>query len=134
MVRTQTESRWMILGADGRHVSLGRAEPSATGIATASDALATQGLSGWLARMQGEYYSRATVTLELLQRIGTPHDADWQAALAAFHAARQRAIDEMASPDIRRAAGNLPRKNWRFLQQGPFGLGTGRCSSRYRTR
>jgi hypothetical protein len=90
-MRTQIESRWMILGADGRHVSLGRTKPSETEIATANDALAAQGLSGWLARMQGDYYSRATVTLDPLQRIGTPHDADWQAALAAFHVARHRA-------------------------------------------
>jgi hypothetical protein len=30
--------------------------------------------------------------LEPLQRIGAEHDADWQAALSAFHAARHRAI------------------------------------------
>ena len=82
------QQRWIVLGADGRHVSLGRTEPSEAEIATASDALAAQGLSGWLARMQGEYYSRRRVTLEPLQRIGISHDADWQAALAAFHAAR----------------------------------------------
>jgi hypothetical protein len=87
----ETETRWILLGTDGRHVSLSRAEPSATEVATASDALAAQGLSGWLARMQGDYYSRGKVTLEPLQRIGIAHDADWQAALAAFHAARQRA-------------------------------------------
>jgi hypothetical protein len=92
-MQAETENRWILLGGDGRHVSLGRTEPSEAEIATASDALAAQGLSGWLARMQGEYYSRATVTLELLQRIGTPHDADWQAALAAFHAARHRATN-----------------------------------------
>ena len=90
-MRSETGSRWIVLGTDGRHVSLGRTEPSEAEIATASDALAAQGLSGWLVRMQGEYYSRATVTLEPLQHIGTPHDADWQAALAAFHAARRRA-------------------------------------------
>jgi len=90
-MHTETETRWIVLGADGRHVSLGRAEPSEAEIATANAALAAQGLSGWLARMQGEYYSRATVTLEPLQHIGTPHDADWQAALAAFQAARHRA-------------------------------------------
>jgi hypothetical protein len=81
----------MVLGTDGRHVSLGRTEPSEAEIATASDALAAQGLSGWLARMQGEYFSRATVTLEPLQRIGAEHEADWQAALSVFHAARHRA-------------------------------------------
>ena len=85
------QQRWIVLGADGRHVSLGRTEPSEAEIATASDALAAQGLSGWLARMQGEYYSRRGMTLQPIQRIGIAHDADWQAALSAFHAARQRA-------------------------------------------
>jgi hypothetical protein len=90
-MHAETETRWMILGADGRHVSLGRTEPSEPEVMAASDALAAQGLSGWLARMQGDYYSRGKVTLEPLQRIGAPHEADWQAALTAFHAARQRA-------------------------------------------
>jgi hypothetical protein len=83
-----TEQRWIVLGTDGQHVSLGRSEPSEAQVKAASDALAAQGLSGWLARMQGEYYSRARVTLEALLAIGAEHDADWQAALAAFHAAR----------------------------------------------
>jgi hypothetical protein len=90
-MRIETESRWMVLGSDGRHVSLGRTEPSEAEITAASDALAAQGLSGWLARMQGDYYSRGKVTLEPLLRIGIAHDTDWQAALAAFDAARQRA-------------------------------------------
>jgi hypothetical protein len=90
-MHAETETRWIVLGTDGRHVSLGRTEPSEAEIATASDALATQGLSGWLARMRGEYYSRGKVTLDPLQRIGADHEADWQAALAAFHAARRRA-------------------------------------------
>jgi hypothetical protein len=90
-MRTETETRWIVLGTDGGHVSLGRNEPSEAEIAAASDALTAQGLSGWLARMQGDYYSRGKVTLEPLQRIGIAHVADWQAALATFHAARQRA-------------------------------------------
>ena len=90
-MHAETETRWIILGTDGRHVSLGRTEPSEAEIVTASDALAAQGLSGWLARMQGEYCSRGKVTLEPLQRIGAEHEADWQAALGAFHAARHRA-------------------------------------------
>jgi DNA-binding transcriptional MocR family regulator len=90
-MNARTETRWIVLGADGRHVSLGRTEPSEAEIATASHALAAQGLSGWLARMQGEYYSRGKVMLEPLQRIGAEHEADWQAAVAAFHAARRRA-------------------------------------------
>ncbi len=90
-MRTQTESRWIVLGADGRHVSLGRTEPSEAEVLAASDALAAQGLSGWLARMQGDYYSRGKVTLEPLERIGAEYEADWELALAAFLAARRRA-------------------------------------------
>ena len=86
-----TEQRWIVLGADGRHVSLGRTEPSEAQVKAASDALAAQGLSGWLARMQGDYYSRGKVMLESIKRIGADHEADWQAALAAFHAMRRRA-------------------------------------------
>jgi hypothetical protein len=83
-MQADTEIRWMVLGTDGRHVSLGRTEPSEAEVLAASDALAAQGLSGWLVRMQGDYYSRRRVTLEPLQRIGADHEADWQAALAAF--------------------------------------------------
>ena len=90
-MHTETETRWIVLGTDGRHVSLGRADPSEAEITAADDALAAQGLSGWLARMWGEYYSRKNVTLEPLQRIGIADNADWQASLAAFHAARRRA-------------------------------------------
>ena len=91
-MRTETETRWIVLGTDGRHVSLGRAEPSEAEIATASDALAAQGLSGWLARMHGEYYSRGKISVEPLRRIGIALEADWQAALTAFHAARQHKL------------------------------------------
>ena len=90
-MQAETETRWIVLGADGRHVSLGRTEPSEAEVASASHALAAQGLSGWLARMHGEYYSRARVKLEPLRAIGVAPEANWQAALAAFFAARRRA-------------------------------------------
>jgi hypothetical protein len=90
-MKAEAETRWIVLGTDGRHVSLGRTEPSEAEVLAASHALAAQGLSGWLARMQGEYYSRGCVMLEPIQRIGIAHDANWQAALSAFHAARHRA-------------------------------------------
>ena len=57
-----------------------------------SDALTAQGLSGWLACMQGDYYSRGKVTLAPLKRIGADHEADWQAALAAFQRLRGLAL------------------------------------------
>ena len=88
------QQRWIVLGTDGRHISLGHSEPSEAHVKAASDALAAQGLSGWLARMQGKYYSRRKVTLEPLQRIGAAQEPDWQAALAAFLAARCRATHQ----------------------------------------
>jgi hypothetical protein len=91
-MHTETENRWIALGAEGRHVSLGRTEPSEAEVMAASDALAAQGLTGWLARMQGEYYSRRNLTLEPLRTIGTTPEADWQATLTAFHAIRRDAI------------------------------------------
>ncbi len=90
-MRAETETRWIVLGTDGRHISLGRTEPTEMEVMAASDALAAQGLSGWLASMQGDYYSRGKISVEPLQRIGIALEADWQAALTAFHAARQRA-------------------------------------------
>ena len=45
-MQAETETRWIVLGTDGRHVSLGRTEPSEAAIATASDALTAQQLSG----------------------------------------------------------------------------------------
>ena len=90
-MQAETETRWIVLGTDGRHVSLGRSEPSEAEVMAASDALATQGLFGWLVRMQGDYYSRSKISVGSLQRIGAPHNADWRAALSVFHTARNRA-------------------------------------------
>ena len=82
------QQRWIVLGTDGRHVSLGHSEPSEAQVKAASDALAAQGLSGWLVRMQGDYYSRSKLTLEPLRTLGSTPEADWQTALTAFHAVR----------------------------------------------
>jgi hypothetical protein len=63
-MRIETETRWIVLGNNGRYVSLGRTEPSEAEVLAASDAFAAQGLSGWLVRMQGDYYSRGKVNVE----------------------------------------------------------------------
>jgi len=52
------------------------------------EALAAHRLSGWLARLQGDYYSRSKLALERLRAIGAAPEADWLAALTAFHAIR----------------------------------------------
>ena len=88
----RTQRRWIVLGQDGRYVTLGRAAaPSAEEIAAASDALAQQGLAGWLATLDGDYWGCGRVTLAPVQIIGAAATLDWSAAVAALEQARQRA-------------------------------------------
>jgi hypothetical protein len=82
---------WIVLGQDGRHVTLGRAAPTDEEIAATSDALAAQGLGGWIVTMDGSYWGRGRVTLAPVQVIGVAAELDWPAAVTAFLDARQRA-------------------------------------------
>jgi hypothetical protein len=48
------ERRWIVLGTDGRYVTLGRAtDPSEEEVRAAEEALRARGLAGWLAVMEG---------------------------------------------------------------------------------
>jgi hypothetical protein len=86
------ERRWIVLGQDGRHVTLGRATPPSTGeVAAAADALTRQGLAGWLATLDGAYWGRGRLVLAPVQSIGAAGTADWPAAAAAFAQQRRRA-------------------------------------------
>ncbi len=88
-----SERRWIILAQDGRHVTMGRAaSPSEAEVEAAAAALAAKGLAGWLATLDGNYWSRRRVTLALVQMLGDGATLDWPAAITAFEAARQRAL------------------------------------------
>ena len=87
------ERRWIILAQDGRHVTMGRAAPpSVAEVETATVALTAQGLAGWLATLDGNYWSRRRVSLAPVQMLGDGTALDWTAASTAFEAARQRAL------------------------------------------
>ena len=87
------EKRWIILAQDGRHVTMGRAAPpSVAEVETAAAALTAQGLAGWLATLDGSYWSRRRVTLGPVQMLGDGTTLDWPAATSAFEAARQLAL------------------------------------------
>lgn len=89
----RTQRRWIVLGQDGRHVTLGRAAPpSAEEIAAASKAMTAHGLAGWLATLDGDYLGRGRVTLAPVQSIGAATTLDWPVAVAAFKHARQHAL------------------------------------------
>jgi len=87
------ERRWIILAQDGRHVTMGRAAPpSEAEVEAAAAALAAQGLTGWLATLDGNYWTRRRVALAPVQILGDSATLDWPAATSAFEAARQRAL------------------------------------------
>lgn len=87
------ERRWIVLGTDGRYVTLGRhTDPSEAEIAAAAAALTAQGLAGWLAIMEGDYWSeRAALALLMVRPLAGP-DGAFAEAVAAFEAARRRAL------------------------------------------
>ncbi|MFC7552328.1 hypothetical protein ACFQU7_08815 [Pseudoroseomonas wenyumeiae] len=67
------ERRWVILGEDGRHVTLGRAsDPSEDEIRRAEEQLRAQGLAGWLAVMQGNPYTGTMPRLMMVRPLAEP--------------------------------------------------------------
>jgi hypothetical protein len=93
--RPDGERRWIILGEDGRHVTLARhADPSAEELAQAEASLAAQGLAGWLAVMEGSYYLERKPSLMMVRPLCNPQRSFADAA-DAFQAARKAKLDGM---------------------------------------
>lgn len=94
------ERRWIVLGDDGRHVTLGRhSDPSEEEIEKVGHALKAIGQGGWLAVTEGVYYSRrATLGILMVREIASPR-ASWDDAAAAFHRLRRDAIAPQPEPD-----------------------------------
>lgn len=92
MTKSMTlESRWIILGADGRSVTLGRhTDPSEDEITAAERALVASGQAGWLAVLRGTYYSRRSVELLMVRPLGEPEET-WDVAVSAFKVIRDAA-------------------------------------------
>ena len=87
------ERRWIILAQDGRHVTMGRAAPpSEAEVEAAAAALTAQGIAGWLATLDGNYWSRRHIVLTQVQMLGDGATLDWPTAITSFEAARQRAL------------------------------------------
>ncbi len=100
-------ARWIVLASDGRHSTLGRdTAPSHAEVATAGAAMASMGLSGWLVRLDGDYWSRRSpVVLTPLRPLAHAADADWPAAVAAFEAMRMAATSSKVRSSPSRMAG-----------------------------
>jgi hypothetical protein len=83
------ERQWIVLGTDGRHVTLGRqSDPSEEEIARAEEALRNQGLSGWLAVTSGSYYGAGKIEIVRVRPLIDPADDRWADAVDRFHGLR----------------------------------------------
>jgi hypothetical protein len=91
------EKRWAIIGEDGRHVWLGRhSDPSEAEIANAEAALVKQGLAGFLAITEGDYWARrGRMGFVMVKPLAAP-SASFDAATAAFLALREVALARCA--------------------------------------
>ena len=91
---TPKERRWIILGEDGRYVTVGRnTDPTHEELAKAADALRAGGQGGWLAVTEGHYYRpRERVSVMMVRELAPTH-ATWEAAVDAFLAARRHATE-----------------------------------------
>ena len=87
------ERRWIVLGTDGRHVTLGwHTDPTEEEVLAAQRSLFANGLAGWLAVMEGDYYTnRGRPGLLMVRPLAAPAVVFADAA-AAFEAARVRAL------------------------------------------
>ena len=86
------ETRWIILGTDGRHITLARhSDPSPAALAEAEAGLQNQGLSGWLAIMKGSYYARQRPSLMMVRSLGAPN-ISFDLAVETFQATRAKSL------------------------------------------
>lgn len=65
--------RWAVLSEDGRYVTMGRAtDPTSEEITRIEDAMQAQGLTGWLAVMEGSPHSGLPHRMMEVRAIGVP--------------------------------------------------------------
>ncbi len=97
MERAALETRWIVLGTDGRHVTMGRyTDPTPQEVEQAERGLAAQGLAGWLAVMKGGYYIRCKPSLMMVRPLANPA-RPFEEAAAEFEAKRMATLASVAS-------------------------------------
>ena len=79
----------IILADDGRHVTVGRySKPAEEDIAYSAAEMLTQGVGGWLVRLDGEYYSRRKPVLTHIRDL-TPTSVSFDEAVIRFERLRR---------------------------------------------
>lgn len=75
-----SERRWVVVGEDGRYVTLGRAvDPTEEEIRDVELQLAAQGIGGWLAVMSASPYGPVLPSLTMARPLASP-SRSWEAA------------------------------------------------------
>lgn len=83
------ERRWIILGDDGRHVTVGRhSNPTERELHTAAESLEAIGVGGWLALAEGGFHRAEPLCMTMVRELAQPRRS-WEAAVEAFHQARR---------------------------------------------
>lgn len=95
MDEANLEIRWIVLGTNGKHVTIGRdTDPTKEEVAVAEAALVAGGLSGWLALMKANYYSRHKPSLSMIRALGNP-SSTFDEAARAFLVEREKLVTEL---------------------------------------
>lgn len=93
MANTAREKRWLVIAGDGRHVTLGRhSDPTAEELAEVEETLTRQGVSAWLAILEGVYYGQNPVHVLQVRHLTGSGDG-WEAAKRNFLNRRAEAND-----------------------------------------
>jgi len=91
------DASWMIIVGDGHHVWLGRnSDPSDAEIEAASAQLNAKALTGWLAVLKGDYWSRKRPLEVMLVRQLSQKGGDWESALQAW---RDKRIETLTAAE-----------------------------------
>lgn len=87
------QKTWIVLATDGRYVALGRhSDPTDLEVSQVEDGLVAQGLAGWLAVMEGDYWTkRTTPTLRPVRPLASPQ-IGFDAARTQFEAQRRAGL------------------------------------------
>jgi len=92
----EQQTTWIVLGTDGRHVSIGRhREPDDEDLQRVSDGLAAAGQQGGLAMLYGDYWASKGVRLDVLRPLTPGGPADSSVAVAAFLDKRVEALSRL---------------------------------------
>jgi len=87
------ERVWAVISEDGRHVLIGRnTDPSEEEVIRTEQALSGQGLSGWLAVVEGDRWSRRSRPTCLMVRPLASPVTDFESAVAALEQRRQELL------------------------------------------